>query len=123
MYGRYGTDTLNHVLMIAWLVLAFVNLFVNSLILYLLYTALCVLCLYRMLSRDIAKRSAENAKFMRLFSSFKGKAEQQRSRAADTTHKYVKCKACGAQLRVRREKGKHTVKCPKCGGKFEIRIL
>lgn len=123
MQGRYGSDTLNHALMILWMVLAVVNLFVHSILLYVLYTLLCVVCLYRMLSRDIPRRSRENQKFLQFFSGFQRKAQQQRSRAADKSHKYVKCKACGAQLRVRREKGKHTVKCPKCGGKFQIRIF
>lgn len=123
MYGRYGNDTLNYAIMILWLVLATVNLFAHSLILYLIYTALLVLSFYRMLSRKVAVRSRENAKFLQLLSAARGRAARQRSRAADKSHKYIKCKTCGAQLRVRREKGKHTVKCPKCGGKFDVRIL
>ncbi len=39
------------------------------------------------------------------------------------THKYVKCKNCGATLRLKRRKGTHTATCPKCKGIVKVRSL
>lgn len=123
MYGRYGNDKLNTAILAVWVVLAFLNIFLNSIIIYTIYSLLCILYLFRMFSRNIAARRRENEKFLQIFGKAVSRAEKQKSYAEDREHKYVKCKHCSAQLRVRRVKGKHTVKCPKCGANFDIRIF
>lgn len=122
MYGRYGLDELGKVNIFLWLILAFINIFVRSKIIYIIYFVLCLLCLFRMMSKNTVARSAENRKFIKLFGKVKGDVETKKSHASDKTHKYIRCKICGANLRVSRKKGKHTVKCPKCGKEFGVRI-
>lgn len=37
--------------------------------------------------------------------------------------KYTACPKCRAALRVPRERGKHTVRCPRCGHRFGVNII
>lgn len=121
-YGRYGLDKLGKLNLWVWVILAAVNVFVRSWALYILCALLCVLCLFRMLSRNFSARQAENRKFEELLGRVKTRARQQRDRQADKNHRYIKCRMCGATLRVPRDKGRHTVRCPKCGKEFSVRI-
>ena len=36
------------------------------------------------------------------------------------THMYKKCPKCKQKIRLPLKKGKHTVKCPNCGNKFDV---
>lgn len=121
-YGRYGLDRLGQLNLAIWAVLAVINIFVRSWILYILCALLCILCLFRMMSRNFPARQAENRKFLQLLGGARSRARQQQERQKDKTHRYIKCKICGATLRVPRDKGRHTVRCPKCGKEFSIRI-
>lgn len=121
-YGRYGLDKLGKLNLAVWVAVAAVNVFVRSWVLYALCALLCVLCLFRMLSRNFSARQAENRKFEQLFGGAKARARQQQERQADKMHRYIKCKICGATLRVPRDKGRHTIRCPKCGKTFSTRI-
>ncbi len=105
MYGRYGTDTLNLVLIIG----AFLcNLFGRSYLLYLISLALITIALLRMFSRNIARRRRENEVLIGLF----------RRRPDAKTHKHFVCPKCGQKVRVPKGKGKIMITCPKCGEKF-----
>ena len=124
MYGRYGTDKLNTVLLwtYAVLVIAYmiVFLFVEEnpfiYICYLLISwALIGIVIFRTMSRNIAKRRAENQKFTGFFKLWKNKWRDRK------THVYRKCKHCRAVLRLPKAKGKHNVVCPKCKNRFEVR--
>ena len=124
MYGRYGTDKLNTVLLwtYAVLVIAYmiVFLFVEEnpfiYICYLLISwALIGIVIFRTMSRNIAKRRAENQKFTGFFKLWKNKWRDRK------THVYRKCKRCRAVLRLPKAKGKHNVVCPKCKNRFEVR--
>ena len=70
MYGRYGTDRLNMFLLIVLIVCAGLNLFVRngyfSIVMSSWETLLIVLIYYRMFSRNIQKRYAENQKYLSL---------------------------------------------------------
>ncbi|MBQ5545380.1 MAG: hypothetical protein IIU00_06840 [Clostridia bacterium] len=37
--------------------------------------------------------------------------------------KYTSCPQCAAVIRVPRQRGKHTVRCPRCGHRFGVKIL
>lgn len=125
MIGRYGQDELNRVISITGLValvisvviLRFVPILSN--ILWIVAVALIVLCYYRMFSRDIARRSAENQKFLSF--RYKQAVDKQRraERAAQSKdYKFFKCPKCGVYNRIPRDKGKIEITCPKCGEKF-----
>ncbi len=125
MMGRYGQDDLNRLLSIAGLIVLVISVitirFVPYLssILWIIAVALIVICYYRMFSRDIAKRSAENQKFLSLRYKFAVEKQRRAERAAQSKdYKFFKCPKCGVYNRIPRGKGKIEITCPKCGEKF-----
>ena len=123
MYGRYGNDRLNNFILIVVAVLIVTNLFVNSLVLYILYMILWIVSFWRMLSRNVQKRRAENERFLRIWNPIKNDLKLIKNKRRDRkTHVYKKCPKCKAVLRLPKQKGKHTVKCPKCSERFEVKI-
>ena len=124
MYGRYGNDTLNKTLLWGYVVLMLaymiVFLFVEeNAFVYLAYLfvswALVGIIFFRMMSRNIAKRRSENEKFEGFFKLIRNKHRDRK------THVYKKCPSCRAVLRLPRAKGKHSVVCPRCKNRFEVR--
>ena len=121
MYGRYGTDQLNLALLGLYLVLYLVSALTRWGVLYWLSLAVLFLLLFRTLSRNAARRRAENAKFLQVASPMIRWWRFQRTAHRDKEHRYFKCPNCGQQLRVPRGKGKITVTCRSCGASFEER--
>ncbi len=123
MYGRYGTDTLGKVMLVSYIIIillyTFIGFFVSSVwfdvIVWLVSTALAVTMLYRMFSRQTAKRKKENDKFCGFFRLRKNKIKDRK------THVYRKCPQCKAVLRLPKAKGKHTVVCPRCKNRFNVK--
>ena len=107
MQGRYGYDTLNKFLSGLVFAIYIINFFVfNRLahfIIFLINMLIIALIIFRMLSRNITMRSAENRKFLKIYG-------------------YRKCPSCKATLRVKNKKGVHTVRCPKCRFEFKTKI-
>jgi hypothetical protein len=67
MQGRYGgTDKLNRFLIYGAIALMVVNMFLNLSLLSLLSTAMYVYAIFRMFSRNMSARYAENVKFEQL---------------------------------------------------------
>lgn len=127
MQGRYGTDKLNNFLFVVFLVLWFINIFVFALVPTLIIDAfeiaVIVIIIFRSLSRNIAKRSAENRAFLPLYNAVTGWFKLTGKKIRDRKeYRYLKCPVCKAQLRVRNVKGKHRVRCPKCGSEFDKKI-
>ncbi len=123
MQGRHGFDTLTGDVLVLWLICGFINGFVGSRIAAFVILVFPVFAFWRMFSKNLAKRSAENEKYL----GFRRKAVEsfklsKRKFDERKTHKYYKCSNCDAQLRVRREKGEHTVVCPKCGKELHVKI-
>lgn len=121
MYGRYGTDQLNLALLVLYLVLYLVSALFRLEILYWLSLAVLFLLLFRTLSRNAARRRAENVKFLQVAGPVMRWWRFQRTVHRDKEHRYFKCPNCGQQLRVPRGKGKITVTCRSCGASFEER--
>ena len=123
MIGRYGMDEMYIGLVAMWFFLTVINSFVQSTLLSLLGTAVLIFGLYRFMSRNHAKRRAENEKFLKLWRPVKNWLMFQRDRFRDRkTARYRKCKHCKAIIKLPNQKGKHTVRCPKCGERFDVRI-
>lgn len=122
MYGRYGVDQLSIGILVLFILLTVMGIFVRIPYIEVVYLLLLILCYYRMFSRNIYKRRAENAKFMKFWgpiaSFFKRKKKHFQDRK---THKYFKCPNCKQELRVPKGKGEITVTCPKCKTKFDGR--
>ena len=68
MYGRNGVDALNWALVVLEVVLSLLSSFIHvrgvSQALYFVSTALRFVVLLRIFSRNLARRQAENAKFL-----------------------------------------------------------
>lgn len=124
MSGRYGTDSFNNFLFYLYLIIAILNIFINSYILYLISTATVLFMFFRMLSRNTSARYRENQKFLTIKNKITGKSSLLKSRVRDRkVYVYKKCPFCKATLRLPRKKGKHTCKCPKCQESFNMRVF
>lgn len=119
MVGRSGPDALSNAAIWAALAVWAVYLFTRLLPLYLLCLVLMGYSLFRMLSRQVEKRRAENAAFLNTFRPLRRKCSAIFCRLRDREHRYFRCPNCGQQLRVPRGKGRIQVTCRSCGITFE----
>ena len=120
-YGRYGSDHLSFFLLILYVALILLSALPHMN--WLSWVALAVLLwdLFRMFSRRIDRRRAENARFLALAGPMIRWIKMRRTIHRDKEHRYFKCPNCGQYLRVPRGKGKITVNCRNCGASFEER--
>lgn len=127
MYGRNGVDQLNIAMLwisigadlLATILMRQQNgLAYVGLVLYYGSVILWVLVLFRMVSRNLYKRQAENQKWLQARSRRRGAASAAKARRADTEHKYFTCKRCKTICRVPVGKGKVIITCPKCGAEI-----
>lgn len=116
--GRYGNDALNVALMIFAVLISVVLRFTPVWYLSFLCYVPLALMLFRAFSRNIAARQKENRLFLAPVRKLQAWAGRNKTKAKDTTHKYYKCPACKAQLRVPKGKGKICITCPKCRKEF-----
>ena len=123
MAGRYGVDRLYYFLLAICSILIVINLFANSFIISLIETALFIYAIFRVMSKNVYKRQLENEKFMKLLEKPKSFINLQKCKKRDKkTHVYKKCPSCKNNLRLPREKGEHTVVCPCCKNRFNVKI-
>ena len=119
MYGRNGADQLCMAMILTALALNTVEIFVKHdlvyVILHTLSTVLTVWMIFRMFSKNLAKRRAENAKFLQLVW---WPLKRKFTAAKDREHKYFTCPNCRTVCRVPRGKGKIVITCPKCRGEI-----
>ena len=133
MYGRYGfgygaADKLNFFLIILYLVLMVIGRIVPnsvaSLVISVIGALVCVYLIFRMFSKNVYKRSAENQKFIMVWGRIKGFFTFNFRRIKEfRTNRYRRCPSCRAQLRLPKKKGKHAVVCPACKNRFEVNII
>lgn len=118
MWGRYGNDRFNQFLMIVAIVCLVLSLFGLN-IFYLLGLGLMVYAYFRMLSRKITKRAAENQWYLRkelkVRSWWSG---SKKAFAERKEYRIYKCPNCKQKLRVPRGKGRIAIRCRKCGTEF-----
>lgn len=122
LYGRNGPDALYRFVSYLMLVLLIVNLFVRSIVLSVFIDLLFAYALFRLLSRNLAKRQSENRRFLRMTERITARFRTLRIRLSDREHVYKKCPECGSQLRLPRRKGTHTARCPRCYATFRVSI-
>lgn len=124
MYGRYGIDEMYYGLFALWIILVAVNMFVRSYIIYLIETAVIIYSLWRVMSKKKDKRRRENEAFLKLWNPVKSWFILQKDRIRDIkSSRYRKCPKCHAIIKLPNKRGKHTTHCPKCGERFDVRIL
>ena len=122
MIGRYGTDSLNNFLVAVTAVMMFANLFLRWRLFRILSWALIFYIWFRVLSKNIGKRRAENMLFWKYRSKFTSLYSFRKKKWQDRkTHRYFDCPQCGAHLRVPRGKGKIMIRCTQCDHRFEAK--
>lgn len=124
MMGRYGADELGKALNVVALVCIVAAMFASKVpVLYMLlyWGGLVVLIfeLYRMFSKNTAKRYEENQKYrdFRYRMVVKKEARKKRWQQRDT-YRFFKCPQCKQKVRVPKGKGKICITCPKCKHEF-----
>ena len=128
MAGRYGVDGLGRFLMGVYLALWLVSLCLRGgwaeLAVNTAATAAAVMLLWRMLSRDIPRRQAENDRFLRWWYPTLGWLRHQRDRLRDIRRcRYRQCPGCKAWLRLPIKRGRRTVTCARCHTPFKAFFL
>lgn len=129
MYGRNGMDQLNRALFWAYILIWALGGILGGLM---KIDALVVLCnllmwvlfflvFFRMFSKNLTKRRAENQKWLNWWWSVKSRNAGAKARHADKDHKYFTCKSCKTICRVPVGKGKIIITCPKCGAQISAR--
>lgn len=121
MYGRNGFDQFSRALVWAALILLLVDLILGSTgILYGIGLVVIIYGYFRVFSKNLAKRRAENAKYIafrnKATSGWRNWRERVRQRK---DYCFFRCPSCKSMLRVPRGKGKIRVTCRKCGNAFE----
>ena len=123
MIGRYGIDRLYYFLLAVCFIFIVINLFINSLVISILEGGLFLYAIYRVMSRNVYKRQRENEKFIKFVDKPKKFFNLQKCKKRDKkTHVYKKCPSCKNNLRLPRQKGEHTVVCPCCKHRFDVKI-
>ncbi len=119
MYGRYGTDQLGFVTLFLVLILNIVFTFTGWDILYVLGIMLTVVCIWRIFSKNISRRYAENQKFLQMTTPVRNAAIRWIAQMRDLkTHRHYHCPECRQKIRVPKGKGKIQITCPKCHHEF-----
>lgn len=123
MKGRYGPDELYNFLFKLYIVLVVLNLFINSIVVFILEILLIIIIFYRFFSKKIYVRSNENQKYLKIkkkvLNLFK------KNTIKDNEHIYKKCYKCKTTLKLPLPSkiGLKKAKCPKCGNRVKFFTL
>ena len=121
MKDRYGIDELYKFLLLICFVLLVINTFVSNNIIRLFEVLLIVIIFYRYMSKNIKLRKKENDKYLEIKDKIIKLFDFNKKKYKDrNTHMYKKCPKCKQKIRLPLKKGKHTVKCPNCGNRFDV---
>ena len=125
MQGRYGVDELSRFTMGVALALIILTMFVNIVnrsvgsVLDFLGIAAIVYAYFRIFSRNIQQRYAENQKYLQMTSKLRLRFNKEKNLMKQRkTHHIYACPGCGQKIRIPRGKGKIEIECPKCHTKF-----
>ncbi len=129
MAGRNGADHLSMALLWTGLICYLLGSILGSvqvlaialigMLLNLVGFAAYVFCVFRMFSRNLDKRRAENRRYVTMAEKKKTERRQARVRFQNRkTYKYFKCPGCKAWLRLSRGKGVVTITCSRCHTSF-----
>lgn len=119
MTGRYGVDQLSRLLLGISVVFCVISLFSRWNLFYFLAIALLGYTYYRMFSRNVAKRYAENQKFLNArYRLIVKKDQRKRQFAQRKEYRFYRCPGCRQKVRVPRGKGRISITCPKCRTEF-----
>lgn len=128
MAGRYGGDALGRFLLWSYLLVCLVRLPIRqpvvSLALYVLSLLLLLFVFARALSRDIPRRQRENERYLRLAMPVRQWLRRQFDRVRYVRRwRFRRCPYCRADLRLPIRRGRRTVTCFRCRGRFKAFFL
>lgn len=116
MTGRNGMDNLAYHALWGSVIFSLLSIFLPV---GFISTVLLVYAVFRMLSRNIGKRQAENARYIQFSEKAGREARQFFARLKGMkTHKYFRCPSCRNRLRMKRGSGEKTITCPVCRHQF-----
>lgn len=123
MQGRYGIDQLSRFTMGAALVMIVLAIFLQrsyaGTLLDTVGLLLIVYTYFRIFSKNIQKRYAENQKYLNATGKLRIRIGREKSMMEQRkTHHIYTCPGCGQKIRIPRGKGKIEIDCPKCHTKF-----
>lgn len=123
MQGRYGIDQMSKFFLFAGVFLVFVSVLCGdhpiALIPYFLGWAIVIYSYYRVFSRNVTKRYAENQSFLAKTYKIRSFFVKQKNiwQQRKDYHIYT-CPSCKQKIRIPKGKGKIEIRCPKCGTTF-----
>ena len=123
MMGRNGIDAFGKFIFWLWLALLIANLFLESWVIAIIESMVAIYSIFRYMSRNIYKRQRENQFYIKIRDKIKAPFVMMKNRWRDRkTHVYKKCPSCKSTLRLPKMPGEHTVRCPRCSHRFDVRI-
>ena len=120
MQGRNGIDNLGYHALWGGLIISLVDAFIGTGILGLIGNVLYFYAIFRMLSRNVQKRQAENNRYVHFLNNWQTEVKQFFLRLKGTKeYKYFRCPSCKTRLRLRRGCGEKHITCPVCKHQFD----
>lgn len=119
MQGRNGMDDFARAL--NWISLAFliISLLTKWNILYWIGLGLLFYMYFRVFSKNIPKRYAENQKFLNLRYDIKRKYSSMKTEFSQRKiYRFYRCPMCNQKVRVPKGRGRICITCPKCRTEF-----
>lgn len=119
MQGRYGADQMGQMLSAVSMVFLIISLFSRNQAWFLLAVIGIVYNYFRMFSKNISKRYAENQKYLKMTAGIRRKLASWKSQLAQRKIYHIyRCPGCKQKTRVPRGRGKIEIRCPKCNTRF-----
>lgn len=119
MQGRYGADQMGQMLSAVSMVFLIISLFSRNQAWFLLALIGIVYNYFRMFSKNISKRYAENQKYLTMTAGIRRKLASWKSQLAQRKMYHIyRCPGCKQKIRVPRGRGKIEIRCPKCNTRF-----
>ena len=122
MQGRYGTDDFYKFLFWVALIGIVINWFFKSQLLSFAVTLILVYAMYRVLSKNLSARYAENQRYLQATAKIRYWFDQQKKLMEERKYHHIyTCPKCRQKIRIPKGKGKIMIRCPKCHHEFQKR--
>ena len=119
MQGRYGADQMGQMLSAVSMVFLIISLFSRNQAWFLLAVIGIVYNYFRMFSKNISKRYAENQKYLKMTAGIQRRLASWKSQLAQRKIYHIyRCPGCKQKIRVPRGRVKIEIRCPKCNTRF-----
>ena len=120
MNGRNGMDELARAESWVVMILLVVSIFTRSAILDILAIGLMIHMYFRVFSRNVNKRYAENQKYLSVSAKYRSWFQKEKRMMSQRKDYHIySCPGCGQKIRIPRGGFKKVeIECPKCHTKF-----